>query len=143
MGVDFEDARGDVAKPKLDIQHVSVVNTPDQLKVRVYLPGVTKTYDFPLGYVSVWLDTDASRKGPKFGHFMQFWSDYRFARTRGWRELLSPEWSHSPEGRCVEYAGLTSDKRSRLRWFEYIVKKSDGCFDADAVRVAAVSDESA
>jgi hypothetical protein len=137
--VEIEDARGDVAKPKLDIQQVSVVNTPDQLKVRVHFPGVAKTYDFPLGYVSVWLDTDAGRKGPEFGHFMQFWSDYRFAQTRGWRELLSPEWSHSPDGRCVEYAGLTSDKRSRLRWFEYIVKKTDGCFEADAVRVAVSS----
>lgn len=137
--VDLVDARGDVAKPKLDIQQVQVVNTADQLKVRVNFPGVAKTYNFPLGYVSVWLDTDATRKGPEYGHFMQFWSDHRFAQTKGWRELLSPEWSHSPEGRCVEYAGLTSDKHSRLRWFEYIVQKTEGCFEAGDVRVAVTT----
>ena len=135
-GVNLSDPTGDVAKPELDIRRVRVVNTEDDLKVRVYFPGVAKTYDFPLGYISVWLDTDASRKGPEYGHFMQFWSDYRFAQTNGWRELPSPEWSHSPDGRCVAYAGVTSDRQSKLRWFDYIVRKTDGCFQATDVRVA-------
>jgi hypothetical protein len=136
---EFADPAGDVVKPKLDLQRVRVLNRADRLKVRVYFPGVARTYDFPLGYVSVYLDTDASRPGPEYGHFMQFWSDYRFAPTKGWRELPTPEWSHSPEGTCVEYAGLQSDKQSRLRWFEYVVQKTDGCFGADAVRVAVTA----
>ena len=131
-----EDARADVTKPKLDIQKVRVVNRADVLKVRVYFPGVARTYDFPTGAVSVFLDSDAARPGAEYGHFMDFWSDYRFAHVEKWREQPTPEWGHSPEGRCVATAGVKSDKQSKLRWFEYVVTKSGDCFTADAVRVA-------
>jgi hypothetical protein len=132
----FQDDTGDVAKPKLDIRSVRVVNKPGKLKVRVYFPGVAETYDFPLGAVSVFLDTDAAHRGPEYGHFMDFFSDYRFAETDGWREKPTAPWAHSPEGRCVATAGVQSDKKSKLRWFEYVVTKNRECFDADAVRVA-------
>ena len=132
----FTDNSGDVRKPKLDIRDVTVVNGPDKLKIRVSFPGVAETYDFPTGAVIVYLDTDEQREGPEYGHFMDFWSDYRFAPTIDWMEQRVRAWSHSPEGRCVADAGVRSDKQSRLRWFEYIVVKRDGCFEAGAVRVA-------
>jgi len=135
----FQDDTGDVAKAKLDIRKVRVVNKPEKLKVRVYFPGVAKTYDFPLGAVSVFLDTDAAHKGPEYGHFMDFFSDYRFAVTRGWHENPTAAWGHDPEGRCVATAGVKSDKQSKLRWFEYVVMKDSRCFDADAVRVAVTT----
>ena len=31
---------------------------------------------------------------------------------------------------------LSSDKLSKLRWFEYVVAKAPDCFTAEAVRVA-------
>ena len=133
------DKAGDVANRKLDIRQVKVVNTASRLKVKVYFPGVAKTYDFPLGAVSVFLDTDADRAGPEYGHFMDFFSDYRFAVTNHWRENPTPEWGHSPEGACVETAGVRSDRQSKLRWFQYIVRKTDGCFEAGAVRVAVTT----
>ena len=133
------DARGDVTPPKLDIQEVRVVNKSDKLKVRVYFPGVDTTYDFPMGAVSVFLDTDPSRAGAEYGHFMDFWSDYRFAEVSRWREQPTAAWGHSPEGACVATAGVQSDKRSRLRWFEYVVTRSSGCFEAGAVRVAVTT----
>jgi len=132
----LEDARSDTPKPKLDIQRVRVVNKADVLKVRVSFPGVARTYDFPTGAVSVFVDTDSARPGAEYGHFMDFWSDYRFAHVEKWREQPTPEWGHSPEGRCVATAGVKSDKQSKLRWFEYVVTKSGDCFTADAVRVA-------
>ena len=70
---------------------------------------------------------------------MDFWSDYRFAHVERWREQPTSEWGHSPEGRCVATAGLQSDQQSKLRWFEYVVTKSEGCFTADAVRVAVTT----
>ena len=132
----FADETAEVRKPKLDIREVSVSNRPDRLRVRVSFPGVAETYDFPTGAVMVYLDTDDSREGPEYGHFMDFWSDYRFAPTTGWMEQRVRAWSHSPDGRCVADAGVRSDKKSRLRWFEYVVVKRDGCFEADDVRVA-------
>ncbi|MDO9458319.1 hypothetical protein [Nocardioides sp.] len=135
----YADEAGDVRKRKLDLRKVVVRNTADAVTVRVLLPGVRRTYDYPLGYVSVWLDTDRARRGPEYGHFMQFWSDYRFAETQGWREDPTPEWGHSPEGACVADAGLRGDRKHRLRWFEYRVVKRDGCFEADAVRVAVTT----
>jgi len=132
----FPDEPADVRKPKLDIREVRVVNRADRLRVRVSFPGVAETYAFPTGAVIVHLDTDESRDGPEYGHFMDFWSDYRFAPTTDWAEQRVREWSHSPEGRCVADAGVRSDKQSRLRWFEYVVVKRDGCFEADEVRVA-------
>jgi len=132
----FTDASGDVRKPKLDIKRVTVKNTAKKLVVRVYFPGNPRVFDFPTGNVSVFIDTDASRKGAEYGHFMEFWSDYRFAKVKGWREKPSPAWSHSPEGRCVNDAGIVHDKGHHLRWFQYKVIKRDRCFTADAVRVA-------
>lgn len=137
--VTFTDASGDVRNRKLDIRTVTVRNTADALVVRVNLPGVRKTYDYPTGYISVHLDTDRAHRGPEYGHFMQFWSDYRFAETDGWRERTTDDWSHSPDGRCVADAGLRGDKAAKLRWFEYRVLKKDGCFEADAVRVAVTA----
>jgi hypothetical protein len=67
---------------------------------------------------------------------MDFWSDYRFAPTTDWTEQRVRAWSHSPEGRCVADAGVRSDRQSKLRWFEYVVVKRDGCFEANDVRVA-------
>ena len=132
----YADQAADVAKPQLDIRRVVVRNTADRVTVRIRFPGVRQTYGFPLGYLSVHLDTDRSHRGPEYGHFMQFWSDYRFAPTEGWRETQAPEWGHSPEGRCVADAGVRSDAQHKLRWFEYTVLKREGCFEADAVRVA-------
>lgn len=132
----FVDQADDVRNPKLDIRRVTVVNRADELRVRVFFPGTAHSYEFPQGAVMVYLDTDVDHVGPEFGHFMDFWSDYRFAPTSGWAEQRVREWSHSPEGRCVADAGVKSDKQSRLRWFEYVVVKRDGCFQADAVRVA-------
>ena len=105
----------------------------------MFFPGVETTYDFPLGAVSVFVDTDAHRAGPEYGHFMDFFSDYRFALTDHWRENPTPEWGHSPEGACVETAGVRSDKQSKLRWFQYIVRKTEGCFEAESVRVAVTT----
>ena len=133
------DETSDVANPKLDIRKVKVVNTTSRVKVKVFFPGVAKTYDFPLGAVSVFLDTEAQRAGPEYGHFMDFFSDYRFAVTDRWRENPTPEWGHSPEGACVETAGVRSDKQSKLRWFQYVVRKTEGCFEAEAVRVAVTT----
>ena len=130
------DAPGDVTRPKLDIKKVRVVNKPTKLKIRVYFPGVGERYDFPTGAVSVFLDTDASRPGAEYGHFMDFWSEHRFAEVDHWREQPTPAWGHAPEGECVATAGVQSDKQSKLRWFEYVVTRTDGCFDSDAVRVA-------
>ena len=135
----LKDKAGDVSNPKLDIRKVKVVNSPSRLKVKVFFPGVAKTFDFPLGAVSVFLDTDAHRPGPEYGHFMDFFSDYRFAVTDHWRENPTPEWGHSPEGACVETAGVRSDKESKLRWFEYVVRKTEGCFEAESVRVAVTT----
>ena len=132
----FTDNAGDVRKPELDIRDVTVVNRPDRLKIRVSFPGVAEKYDFPTGAVIVYLDTDEQREGPEYGHFMDFWSDYRFAPTSDWMAQRVRTWSHSPEGRCVADAGVRSDKQSRLQWFEYTVVKRKGCFDADAVRVS-------
>lgn len=131
----FADEVGEVRKSKLDIREVRVVNRPERLRVRVSFPGVAETYDFPTGAVMVYLDTDESRDGPEYGHFMDFWSDHRFAPTKDWTEQRVRAWSHSPEGRCVADAGVRSDQ-SRLRWFEYVVVKRDGCFEANDVRVA-------
>jgi hypothetical protein len=131
-----EDDRGDTRRPELDIRKVRIVNTADVLEIRVYFPGVARTYDFPTGAVSVFADTDSTRRGAEWGHFMDFWSDHRFAHVEKWREQPTPEWGHSPEGRCVASAGIQSDKQSKLRWFEYVVTKSPGCFTAEAVRVA-------
>ena len=135
----LDDKASDVANPKLDIRKVKVVNTATRLKVKVFFPGVAETYDFPLGAVSVFLDTDAHRAGPEYGHFMDFFSDYRFALTNHWRENPTPEWGHSPEGDCVATASVRSDKQSKLRWFQYVVLKSEGCFEAEAVRVAVTT----
>lgn len=131
------DQPGDVGRAKLDIRRVSIHNGPDGLAVRIHFPGVARTYDFPTGAISVLIDSDPTRKGPEYGHFMDFWSDYRFAPTAGWREQPTSVWGHSPEGACVETAGVRSDPGSRLRWFEFLVKKVPGCFDpAGPVRVA-------
>ena len=132
----IEDGRTDAAKSKLDIQKVRVVNEAEVLKVRVYFPGVARTYDFPTGAVSVFVDSDSTRSGAEYGHFMDFWSDYRFAHVEKWRERPTREWGHPPEGRCVATAGVKSDKLSKLRWFEYVVAKAPDCFTAEAVRVA-------
>lgn len=134
------DASDDVEDRTLDIRRVRVRNGPAGLAVRVSFPGVARTYDFPTGAISVWLDTDATRRGPEHGHFMDFWSDYRFAETSGWRERPTAAWGHSPEGRCVTTAGLRSDRRSRLRWFDFLVRKVPGCFDPTGpVRVAVTT----
>ena len=130
------DERGDVGHEELDIRRVEVRNRPDALTVRVRFPGVAETYDFPTGAVSVFLDTDPARRGAEYGHFMDFWSEHRFAEVDRWREQPTPEWGHAPEGRCVATAGVRSDRQSRLRWFEYVVSRAPGCFEADAVRVA-------
>jgi hypothetical protein len=135
----YADETGDVAKRKLDITKVTVRNTAGSVTVRVYFPGVSKAYDYPLGYLSVWLDTDYKHAGPEYGHFMQFWSDYRFAETKGWTESPTPEWGHSPEGACVEDARLRGDAEHKLRYFEYVVVKRDGCFTAGPVRVAVTT----
>jgi hypothetical protein len=135
----YADPAGDVAKPKLDLRRVVVRNTADRVTVRLYFPGTRTAYDYPLGYLAVHLDTDRTHRGPEYGHFMQFWSDYRFGPTRGWREAPAPEWGHSPEGECVADAGLRSDAQRRLRWFELTVRKREGCFEADAVRVAVTT----
>jgi hypothetical protein len=132
----FTDASGDVANAKLDLRTVTVTNTAKKLVVRVAFPGNRRVFDFPTGNVSVFIDTDATRKGAEFGHFMEFWSDYRFAVVKGWREQPTPAWGHSPEGRCVADAGVVHDKGHHLRWFQYVVKKRAGCFEAGAVRVA-------
>ena len=84
-------------------------------------------------------DTDAHRAGPEYGHFMDFFSDYRLALTNHWRENPTPEWGHSPEGDCVATASVRSDKQSKLRWFQYVVLKSEGCFESEAVRVAVTT----
>ena len=70
---------------------------------------------------------------------MDFFSDYRFALTDHWRDNPSPEWGHSPEGACVSTAGVRSDKRTKLRWFQYVVRKAGGCFEAGSVRVAVTT----
>lgn len=132
----YDDPTGDVANPKLDVQRVTVRNTAKKLVVRVTFPGNGRVYDFPTGNVSVFLDTDAGRRGAEYGHFMEFWSDYRFAEVSNWREQPTADWGHSPEGRCVADAGITHDKGHHLRWFQYVVQKREGCFDAGAVRVA-------
>ena len=132
----FTDASGDVRRAKLDIRTVTVKNTAKKLVVRVTFPGNPRVFDFPTGNVSVFIDTDASRKGAEYGHFMEFWSDYRFAEVEKWREHPTPAWGHSPEGRCVADAGVVHDKGHHLRWFQYVVKKRSGCFTAGAVRVA-------
>ncbi|QIG43069.1 hypothetical protein G5V58_10130 [Nocardioides anomalus] len=132
----YGDPAGDVANTKLDIRSVTVKNTAKKLVVRVAFPGNGKVYDFPTGNVSVWIDTDADRPGAEYGHFMEFWSDYRFAEVAKWREQPTPAWGHSPEGRCVTDAGLTHDRGHHLRWFQYVVVKRPGCFEADALRVA-------
>lgn len=132
----FTDASGDVGNAKLDIQTVRVTNTVKKLVIRVTFPGNDRVFDFPTGNVSIFLDTDAERSGAEFGHFMEFWSDYRFAKVRGWKEKPTRAWGHSPEGRCVADAGIIHDKGHHLRWFQYVVRKRAGCFTADAVRVA-------
>jgi hypothetical protein len=132
----FADASGDVANAKLDIRTVSVKNTARKLVVRVAFPGNPRVFDFPTGNVSVFIDTDPARKGAEYGHFMEFWSDYRFARVTKWREQPTPEWGHSPEGRCVADAGLVHDKGHHLKWFQYVVRKRAGCFTAGPVRVS-------
>jgi len=132
----FTDAAGDVRRSKLDIRTVKLKNKARKLVVRVTFPGNPRVFDFPTGNVSVFIDTDASRKGPEFGHFMEFWSDYRFAKVKRWKEKSTPAWGHSPEGRCVADAGVIHDKGHHLRWFQYVVKKRPGCFTAGAVRIA-------
>ena len=132
----FTDASGDVANAKLDIRTVTVTNTAKKLVVRVSFPGNGRVFDFPTGNVSVFVDTDAFRKGAEFGHFMEFWSEYRFAPVQGWREKPTPAWGHSPEGRCVVDAGIIHDRGHHLRWFQYVVQKREGCFTAGAVRIA-------
>jgi len=128
--VTITDPAGDVSPAgsgKLDIRRVTVKNTATEVVVRVAFPGVAKTYDFPTGNVSVWLNTDPGRRGAEFGHFTEFWSDYRFAPVRGWREQATDD---GCEGE------LRSDRRSRLRWFRFTVTKEPGCVTGDAVRVA-------
>jgi hypothetical protein len=132
----FADASGDVGNQKLDIRKVTVTNTAKKLVIRVTFPGNRRVYDFPTGNVSVFIDTDASRKGAEFGHFMEFWSDYRFAEVDKWREQPTLAWGHSPEGRCVADAGVIHDQGHHLRWFQYVVQKRQGCFEAGAVRVS-------
>jgi hypothetical protein len=53
-----------------------------------------------------------------------------------WREQPTPQWGHSPEGRCVADAGVVHDKGHHLKWFQYVVRKRAGCFEAGAVRVS-------
>ncbi len=132
----FTDASGDVSNAKLDIRSVKVKNTTKKLVVRVTFPGNPRVFDFPTGNVSVFIDTDAGRPGAEFGHFMEFWSDYRFAEVSTWREQPTPAWGHSPEGRCVADAGVVHDKGHHLKWFQYVVRKRPGCFEAGAVRVS-------
>jgi hypothetical protein len=132
----FSDASGDVSNNKLDIRTVEVRNTARKLVVRVTFPGNNRVFDFPTGNVSVFIDTDPARKGAEFGHFMEFWSDYRFAEVSKWREQPTSAWGHDPEGRCVADAGLKHDKGHHLKWFQYVVRKSAGCFEAGAVRVS-------
>jgi len=132
----FTDKTGDVANTKLDIRTVTVKNTARKLVVRVTFPGNPRVFDFPTGNVSIFIDTDASRRGAEYGHFMEFWSDYRFAEVSGWREQPTPEWGHDPEGRCVADAGLVHDQGHHLKWFQYVVQKRPGCFEAGAVRVS-------
>jgi hypothetical protein len=132
----FDDASGDVSNTKLDIRSVTVRNTAKKLVVRVTFPGNPRVFDFPTGNVSIFIDTDPARAGAEYGHFMEFWSDYRFAEVSKWREQPTPDWGHDPEGRCVADAGLVHDKGHHLKWFQYIVQKRSGCFTAGAVRVA-------
>jgi hypothetical protein len=132
----FADASGDVSNSKLDIRTVTVKNTARKLVVRVTFPGNPRVFDFPTGNVSVFIDTDPARKGAEYGHFMEFWSDYRFAEVSKWREQPTPEWGHDPEGRCVADAGVVHDKGHHLKWFQYVVRKRAGCFEAGAVRVS-------
>ncbi len=132
----FTDASGDVSNTKLDIRNVRVKNSAKKLVVRVTFPGNPRVFDFPTGNVSVFIDTDASRPGAEYGHFMEFWSDYRFAEVSKWREQPTPAWGHDPEGRCVADAGLMHDKGHHLKWFQYVVRKRPGCFTAGAVRVS-------
>jgi hypothetical protein len=132
----YDDPAGDVANSKLDIRSVTVKNTARKVVVRVAFPGNDRVYDFPTGNVSVFLDTDLARRGAEYGHFMEFWSDYRFAEVSRWREQPTAAWGHSPEGRCVADAGIKHDAGHHLRWFQYVVVKRPGCFEADAVRVA-------
>jgi hypothetical protein len=132
----FTDVSGDVNPAKLDLGKVAVTNTATKLVIRVYFPGTANAFDFPTGNVSIFLDTDATREGAEFGHFMEFWSDYRFAKVKNWKEKPTPAWGHSPEGRCVADAGIKHDRGHKLKWFQYVVKKREGCFSADAVRIA-------
>ncbi|MXG88694.1 hypothetical protein [Nocardioides flavescens] len=128
--VTITDPAGDVSpagSTKLDIRRVTVKNTPTKVVVQVAFPGVGERYDFPTGNVSVWLDTDPGRRGAEFGHFMEFWSDYRFAPVQGWREQATDD---GCEGE------VRSDKGNRLRWFRFTVQKTAGCVTSDAVRVA-------
>jgi hypothetical protein len=90
-----------VRKPKLDIRHVRVVNRPDKLKIRVYFPGVEKTYDFPTGAVMVYIDTDEDRHGPEYGHFMDSW------RTTASRPPVSEPSNASPHGATPPRAGAS------------------------------------
>jgi len=133
----FTDASGDVANAKLDIKTVTVKNTARKLVVRVTFPGNPRVFDFPTGNVSVFIDTDATRKGAEYGHFMEFWSDYRFAKVATWREQPTAAWGHSPEGRCVADAGIVHDKGHHLRWFQYVVKKSAASTAEPSRKVAA------
>ena len=80
-----------MGKTKLDIRTVTVKNTARKLVIRVTFPGNPRVFDFPTGNVSVFIDTDAARKGAEYGHFMEFWSDYRFAEVSKWREQPTPE----------------------------------------------------
>ena len=137
----FTDASGDVGNAKLDIRTVSVKNTARKLVIRVTFPGNPRVFDFPTGNVSVFIDTDAARKGAEYGHFMEFWSDYRFAQVSKWREQPTPAWGHSPEGRCVADAGVVHDKGHHLKWFQYVVKKRAGCFDGRRRAGVRVDDE--
>lgn len=132
----FTDASGEVGNPKLDIRSVTVRNTAKKLVVRVAFPGNPRVFDFPTGNVSVFIDTDPARAGAEYGHFMEFWSDYRFAEVSKWREQPTPAWGHDPEGQCVADAGLVHDKGHHLKWFQYVVQKRPGCFTAGAVRIA-------
>src|SRR5690348_8888528 len=112
----FSDATGEVSNPKLDIRSVTVRNTAKKLVVRVAFPGNPRVFDFPTGNVSVFIDTDPARAGAEYGHFMEFWSDYRFAEVSRWREQPTPAWGHDPEGRCVADAGLVHDQGHHLKW---------------------------
>ena len=125
----LRDQDGDVANSKLDIQKVRVTNGKDELKVRVYFPGVAKSGDFPTGAISVFLDTDRTRSGAEYGHFMDFFSEYRFAEVSKWREQFVA-------GGAVAESELRTDKDRKLRWYEFVVSKAGDNFNADAVRVA-------